>query len=339
MVALTIPLLRTTLEGGNLAEESDAAALVDAAIRTALLTEHPKALRFADMEAPTSVCLSHQCRILEHARRVLRTSRETTWRGANRVTATSALEAHKAARCEYCTIAPRCGTKSRLCVTASHQENGITLATGVIRTPSPRPREADQVRAFKLELTPGHSIKKSSTQCKPQPDIYPTIEPSGVCLGDIQSWEPSLTRVVGMRAVVNAFDLQGNPLKNFATVNEPLKGSSAITLRFVDTITKLAVGAFNGVTVEVTVHRKRGATLIRRCFTIANETDGPWKSWALPLKLHADDQKCAPVVWIPDPTHELELAVYRTASLETYLHGHILRPVWAGLIRRARQLA
>ena len=46
-----------------------------------------------------------------------------------------------------------------------------------------------------------------------------------------------------------------------------------------------------------------------------------------------------PIHWIADPTGELELAVYRAAGGVVYQHGNVLRPVWAGLIRRAHQPA
>ena len=116
-------------------------------------------------------------------------------------------------------------------------------------------------------------------------------------------------------------------------------GSSLLTLSLGEKFSKLALGTFDGFTLEVLVHRKNRSECMRRCFTFDHMSAGPWKSWGLPLNPEVTIPVASPLLWIPDPDGELELAVYRAAAGSVYQHGEILRPVWAGLIRRAHQPA
>ncbi len=256
--------------------------------------------------------------------------------------AATALSRHNSEGCAYCAVAPRCGTRAHLCVTATSNSSGVVTAVGVVRTPSPRPRESDQVRAFEIELPSVAELHSFDDGCTRHADLVPVIEKSGVCLGSIAEWDRSLARSRALRATVQAFNMDGNPIEKFARIDGKLDAEVPLVLSFADNFAKLALGALNGVTVEVRVARTNGKPCIRRCFTIAHETDGPWKSWGLPVNpsLKArPTRESVPIYWIADPTGELELAVYRAAGRVVYQHGNVLRPVWAGLITREHQHA
>ena len=322
--------------------QSGTPTAIESSICAALRDSPSGALRFADVVVPSSMSLRHQWHVFEHAQRIVQTPRSTTWRGGKRVPAATALSRHKSERCAYCAIAPRCGTRTHVCVTAKSNSSGVMTAVGVVRTPSPRLREADQVRAFEIELTSVAELHSLDDGCTRHADLIPVIEKSGVCLGSIAEWDRSLVRTRALWVTIQAFNLEGNPIEKFARIDGKLDADVPLVLSLADNFAKLALGALNGVTVEVTVARISGRPCIRRCFTIAHETDGPWKSWGLPVKpsLKArPTRESVPIHWIADPTGELELAVYRAAGGVVYQHGNVLRPVWAGLIRRAHQPA
>ena len=338
-VALSLELLHITLESLNRVATPDTRARVEENVRAALRLSQAGPFRFTDLVAPSSLSLLHHSQLFEHATRVLKTSRATTWRGGRRVHADRAVEQHKSDKCVCCSTAPLHGNGPRVCVTTSKEAGGDTKACGVIRTPSPRPREADQVRAFELDLTSAPPLPTTCIQCVPKPDLYPDIRESSLSIGEVQSLEGDLARFAGMRGVVEAWNERGEHVERFATIEGPLMGSSLLTISLGEKFSKLALGAFDGFTVKVLVHRKNRSECMRRCFTFDHMSAGPWKSWGLPLNPEVTSPVASPLLWIPDPDGELELAVYRAAGRSVYQHGEILRPVWAGLIRRAHQLA
>ena len=192
LLALTTQLLQATLESCCMPAQSGTPTAIESSICAALRDSPSGALRFADVVVPSSMSLRHQWHVFEHAQRIVQTPRSTTWRGGKRVPAATALSRHKSERCAYCAIAPRCGTRTHVCVTAKSNSSGVMTAVGVVRTPSPRLREADQVRAFEIELTSVAELHSFDDGCTRHADLIPVIEKSGVCLGSIAEWDRSL---------------------------------------------------------------------------------------------------------------------------------------------------